>query len=160
MRRKDREVTDFHTILEIVDQCHVLRLGLSDGEYPYIVPVNFGYQVEEGKLFLYFHGARAGRKYELLSAHPVCSFEMDLPLEMVCIADKQDVTMGYKSVMGKAKALFLEGEEKRRAVDEVLMARYEKTRDFEYNRSALSRTAVVRLEVTEITGKRNLIPKG
>ncbi len=34
MRRKDREVTDFKTITEIVDRCEVMRIGLSDGDFP------------------------------------------------------------------------------------------------------------------------------
>lgn len=46
MRRKDREVTDFDTIVGIIDECDILRLGLADGDYPYIVPVNFAYTVE------------------------------------------------------------------------------------------------------------------
>ena len=34
MRRKDREVTDFETIRQIIDSCEVLRIGLSDPEDP------------------------------------------------------------------------------------------------------------------------------
>ncbi len=82
MRRTDREVTDFDKIMEIVDECDILRLGLSDGNYPYIVPVNFAYKLANDKLFFYIHGAKAGRKYELLQQNPVCSFEMDIPIRM------------------------------------------------------------------------------
>ena len=77
MRRKDREVTDFPAILEIIEHCDILRLGLADGAYPYIVPVNFAYEVRDGQLSFYIHGAMAGRKYEMLRRNPVCSFEMD-----------------------------------------------------------------------------------
>ena len=42
MRRKDRKVTEPEKIREIIAAWDVLRLGLADGEYPYIVPVNFG----------------------------------------------------------------------------------------------------------------------
>ena len=62
--------------------------------------------------------------------------------------------------MGKAEAVFLEGEEKQRAMDEVIMNRYEETRNFEYNRAAVARTAVVRLKVTEITAKANPLSGG
>lgn len=156
MRRKDREITEFEEILKIIDGCEILRLGLSDGDYPYIVPVNFAYEVIEGKLYFYIHGAMAGKKYEMLRKNPACSFEMDVSLQIECIEAKRDVTMRYKSVMGKAAALFLEGEEKLRAIDDVLMARYEVTRDFEYDRAAVAHTAVIRLAVTEITAKVNL----
>ncbi|MCD7809932.1 MAG: pyridoxamine 5'-phosphate oxidase family protein [Erysipelotrichaceae bacterium] len=67
MRRKDREVTDLDTFINIIDQCDIIRLGLSDNEYPYIVPVNFAYTVEDKQICFYIHGATAGRKYELMN---------------------------------------------------------------------------------------------
>ena len=160
MRRKDREVTDFNTIISIIDECEILRLGISDGDFPYIVPVNFAYTVDEEEVSFYIHGAMAGRKYELLSKNPCCSFEMDIPLEMDCIVEKKDVTMRYKSVMGKCKVTFLEGDEKQAAIDNIIMARYEATRDFDYNRDAVKRTAVAKLSVIEMTAKVNPVRSG
>lgn len=155
MRRWDREVTDPAAVLAIVDECEILRLGLADGAYPYIVPVNFAYRVEDGVLCFYIHGAMAGRKCTLLSENPLCSFEMDVPLGIECIPEKGDATMRYRSVMGKANVTFLTGKDRERALDEVIMARNEKTRDFPYNRTAVERTMVARLTVTEITAKAN-----
>ncbi len=160
MRRKDREVTDFDEILRIVDACEIVRLGLADGDYPYIVPVNFAYTVQDGQLFLYIHGAMAGRKYEMLSKNPVCSFEMDIPICMDCLVEQKDVTMRYQSVMGHAEVTFLDGDERQRAIDDVIMARHEETKDFVYNQSAVARTAVARLKVTELTAKANPVNGG
>ena len=160
MRRKDREITDFNTIVGIIDECEIIRLGLADGDFPYIVPVNFAYTVEGEELAFYIHGAMAGRKYELLSQNPICSFEMDIPLGIDCIEEEGDATMRYKSVMGKCRAEFLEGDAKQRAIDEVIMARYEETRNFAYNRDVVPRTAVVKLNVIEITAKSNPISGG
>ena len=42
MRRHDREITDKNEILEIMDRCDVCRLAFNDGDYPYILPLNFG----------------------------------------------------------------------------------------------------------------------
>lgn len=160
MRRKDREVTDINKIIEVIDECDILRIGMADGNFPYIVPVNFAYKVEGDEICFYIHGAMAGRKYELLSNNPFCSFEMDIPLEMDCIEELKDVTMRYKSVMGTASVEFLEGEEKQRAIDDIIMARYEATRNFDYNKSAVARTAVAKLKVIDITGKINTIRGG
>lgn len=157
MRRKDREVKEFGEIVKIIEECEIVRLGLADGDYPYIVPVNFAYQISGETVFLYIHGAMAGRKYELLQKNPVCSFEMDVPMGLDCIYEKKDVTMRYKCVMGKARVEFLEGEEKQAAVDDIIMARYEETKHFEYNRKVLARTAVAKLIVTEMTAKVNPI---
>ena len=160
MRRKDREVTDFDTIVSIIDECQIIRLGLADGDFPYIVPVNFAYTVDGDEINFYIHGAMAGKKYEMLTQNPYCSFEMDIPLEMDCIVEKKDVTMRYKSVMGKCKVEFLEDDEKQSAIDNVIMARYEETKSFDYNRETVKRTAVAKLTVIEITAKVNPVRGG
>jgi len=64
--------------------------------------------------------------------------------------------MRYQSVMGRATAEFLEGEARQHAIDDIIMARNEETRHFEYNQAAVARTAVVKLTVTELTAKANL----
>lgn len=160
MRRRDRQVTDRQRIRQIIEACQILRLGLADGEYPYIVPVNFAYEIQGEQLFLYIHGAMAGRKYALLRQHPACSFEMDTPLQLECLPEKGDVTMRYRSVMGTAIAEPLEGAEKQDSIDRVIMARYPATRDFAYNRAAVARTAVFRLRVTALSAKENLPASG
>lgn len=156
MRRKDREVTDSEKILEIVDECEIVRLGLADGDVPYIVPVNFAWRMEEGRLELYIHGAKAGRKYELMRKNGRCSFEMDVPVALECIPERGDVTMRYKCVMGTADINFLEGEEKQYALDQIIMARHEETKNFPYQKSLVKATAVARLRVTELSAKANL----
>ena len=62
MRRKDREVTDFKTILAIIDECDIIRIGLADGDFPYIVPLNFAYAVHGNQIDFFVHGDMAGRK--------------------------------------------------------------------------------------------------
>lgn len=160
MRRLDREVTDFETIVRIIDECDIIRIGLADTDVPYIVPLNFAYTVSGKQIEFYVHGAMAGRKYELMNRNKRCSFEMDIPLEMDCIAEKKDVTMRYKCVMGIADITFLEGEEKINAIDNIIMDRYEKTRNFDYNRKKVEVTAVAKLTVTELTAKVNPIAGG
>lgn len=156
MRRKDREVTDLKTVTEIIDACPVIRLGLADGDFPYVVPLNFAYTVSpEGQIAFYVHGAMAGRKYELMRKNRRCSFEMDVPLGMECMAERGSVTMRYRCVMGTAEIDFLEGREKQEAVDKIFMARYELTRGFAYDKKLLERTAVARLTVTGLSAKQN-----
>lgn len=160
MRRRDREVTDFETILGIINECDIIRIGLADGEFPYIVPLNFAYTVLEKQIEFYVHGAMAGRKFELMNKNKKCSFEMDIPLEMDCMFEKKDVTMRYKSVMGTADITFLEEEEKQNAIDNIIMNRYKETRNFDYNRKMVAVTAVAKLTVTNLTAKSNPVGGG
>lgn len=156
MRRKDREITDPAVVARIMDRCEILRIGLLDGDCPYIVPLNFAYTFTDGQFAFYVYGACAGRKYELMRRNGRCSFEMDVPLGMAVTEDKQNVTERYMSVMGTARIEFLEDAEKQWAMENVLLARRELTRGFSYDRSALSRCAVAKLAVLEWTARANL----
>lgn len=65
-RRSDREVTDANEILGIIDKCDVVCIAINDNTYPYIIPVNFGYEFNNGKLTLFFHSSTDGRKHKII----------------------------------------------------------------------------------------------
>ena len=53
MRRSDKEITEFAEKLKVLDRCDVIRLGMVDDGKAYVVPVNFGYNVENGQISIY-----------------------------------------------------------------------------------------------------------
>lgn len=67
MRRSDREITDFQELITVMRGCDVCRLALHDEPYPYILPLNFGLEVDGEAVRLYFHGANTGTKYDLIA---------------------------------------------------------------------------------------------
>ena len=70
MRRSDREITDEKKIAEILDTAKILHLGMVDGDRPYVLPLHYGYEFRDGALVFYMHGAKEGRKLEILRASP------------------------------------------------------------------------------------------
>ena len=73
MRRKDREVTSIDEIRQILDKAKILHLGLYDDEYPYIVPMHYGYVYQNDSIIFYLHGAKEGHKMDLINRNPkVC----------------------------------------------------------------------------------------
>ena len=75
MRRADREIQSFEEMVDVISRCDVCRLGLHDGDYPYILPLNFGAKIETEAqtVTLYFHSALEGHKIELIrkkTMHP------------------------------------------------------------------------------------------
>jgi nitroimidazol reductase NimA-like FMN-containing flavoprotein (pyridoxamine 5'-phosphate oxidase superfamily) len=62
MRRKDKEITNIEDKINIIDQCKVCRLGLSENNKPYIIPLNYGYSFENNMLTLFFHSAKEERR--------------------------------------------------------------------------------------------------
>ena len=156
MRRKDREVTDFNKIVSFIDKCEILRIGLSDGDFPYIVPVNFSYEIlEENKINFYIHGATAGRKFELMKKKGLCSFEMDTPLKMDFLYKEKDITMRYECVMGTAEIEFISDDEKENIMQDKILSRTKELSEFQWNKNALKKCALAKLSVIDISAKEN-----
>ena len=64
MRRSDRELKDMADIVAIAKRETVCTVAFHDESCPYLIPLNYGAEVEEGKLVLYFHGAKEGTKID------------------------------------------------------------------------------------------------
>lgn len=154
MRRTDREIKGFDEIVNVIKKCDVCRLGFHDGEYPYILPLNFGMQIEDGKIVLYFHGATEGKKYDLIAKNNRASFEMDCSHRLVMDNEEKSCTMEYESVIGHGTVEILSPEEKEEALY-ILMKHYHQE-NFEFNKDVMPVTTVFKLTVEECTGKRRM----
>ena len=151
MRRNDREIKDLNEIIKVMEKCDTCRLALNDEEYPYILPLNFGMEVNDDKITLYFHGAAEGKKYELIGKDNRASFEMDCSHRLVTDIEKGSCTMEYESVIGRGTIEILSEEEKYNALC-ILMKHYHKE-DFPFNKNVMAQTTVMKLTVENVTGK-------
>lgn len=113
MRRKDREITDICAILELVSECKVCRLAMTDGGVPYIVPLNYGYEYADGALTFYFHSAKEGRKLEILKKNPTVCLELDGRGELVEAANPCAYGYTFASVIGTGNVEFIEYTEEK-----------------------------------------------
>lgn len=121
MRRNDREVTDPAEKLEILKECKVCRLALHREPAPYIVPMNFGFSLEDGRLTLYFHCAGEGLKLTLLGQNPNATFEMDCGGQLVQAPVPCGYGYRYASLMGSGTVRVLQShQEKARALGAIM----------------------------------------
>lgn len=153
MRRSDREIKDRDAMIQIMEKCDVCRLALNGDGYPYILPLNFGMEIENGGIVLYFHGAAEGTKYDLIAKDSRASFEMDCSHRLV-VEQKKDgcsCTMEYESVIGRGRIEILSDEKKHKALC-ALMKHYHKE-EYCFSEAVASQTKVFRLVVSELTGK-------
>ena len=153
MRQKNREITELNEIVEVMRSCDVCRLALNDDGYPYIVPLNFGLEVIDGTIKLYFHSALEGYKLDLIKKDNRASFEMDCKHQLQYFEEKGYCTMAYESVVGRGRIRILDEEEKMDALKKI-MSQYHKDKEAYFNPAAISRTMVYVLTVEKITGKR------
>jgi len=113
MTKRELQVTDPHQIQAILDTAKVLHLGLAVDNEPYVVPLNYGYTMEDGRLTLYLHGANQGKKLDMIRTNPRVFFELDcdrVPFEgqVPC-----QYGMVYSSVMGRGTAQIVEDVEEK-----------------------------------------------
>lgn len=156
MRRSDREITDFDQLLDVMRSCNVCRLALNDEDgFPYVIPLNFGLQVEGSQVRLVFHSALQGRKLELMARDPRAAFEMDADHVLQYFPEKGYCTMAYASVVGKGRLRMLDESQKLDAL-QAIMDQCHPGQDAGFSTKAMDRTAVYCLDVESLTGKRKL----
>ena len=127
---------------------------------------NFGYVLEEAgdskKLSVYFHCAPEGKKLDTIKENPNVCFSAESLAE--ADGDKEKActqTCYYESVITFGKAQILTDSDGRTKGFDAIMFHHgfklpAGIKTIAYNAMELARTAVVKIEVEEITGKRHL----
>lgn len=155
MRRAEREITDLKEKLKILDACTEIRLGFSADIFPYIVPMNFGFEEKDGRIILYFHGAREGRKAELIKKEPMAAFEADRVLGIVSSETACGYSMKYESVIGGGKITVIENKEQKIYALKKIMEHYTHRQWTEFSPHAVEKAFVFKLTADELTAKGN-----
>ena len=153
MRRAEREITDSKRIEAFIAQEQIIRVAFQDNEDIYIVPVNYGYTCTDGQYTFYFHGAKAGRKFELSKKNRKVGFEIDgrykvLEAEMAC-----DFSAAFQSVIGTGRLCLVEDVDEKREGLNILMRQIANKKEWDYDEKMLEAVAVFRLDVEKLTCK-------
>jgi nitroimidazol reductase NimA-like FMN-containing flavoprotein (pyridoxamine 5'-phosphate oxidase superfamily) len=150
MIRKEREIKDKAEIESVIQKAQICRVAMTDEEYPYIVPLCFGYEENA----LYFHSAAMGKKLDLLKKNNKVCFEFDADTEIKKAEKACQWGMRYKSVIGYGEAFFVEDAEQKRRAFDIIMQHYAASPPFDYPETALRKTVIIRIDIREITGKQ------
>jgi len=150
MRRKDREMTDRAEMDDVLRAGKVMRLALADGDMPFLVPVFYAYDGES----LFFHSARKGSKIDILKRNPKVCFEVSLDHGIIESDAACDFEARHRTVIGFGQAQFVDDEAQKAAALDRIVARFTDKR-FEYPAANLKATAVVRIAISSIKGKRH-----
>ena len=158
MTRRERQITDETQIMDILDKGKVLHLGLAVDNEPYVVPMNYGYIKEDGKLVIYLHSAVRGKKLDMIRTNPKVFFEIDCDLlpfesELPC-----QYGISYSSVMGKGTARIVEDVEEKKQAMSILM-KTQTGKEFTFEDRLVSIVAVIRIDVDAYTAKHRPVPE-
>lgn len=153
MRRQKQEITDRLEIDSILTTAKIVRIAFHDGAEPYVIPFNYGYSDKK----IYIHCALEGRKLDIIRKNPLVAFEAtadDGPRnnnpETPCAYG-----YSYKCAAGTGNAFVVSDEWERIRGLNVLMKQQAGLSNPVYEPEKLAKTAVVRVDILKVTGKRS-----
>ena len=153
MRRKDKEIVNNKKIEEIIKASHCCRIGFNDSGEVYIVPLNFGYKIVDDQYIFYFHGAKKGRKMDLIKQNPKVGFELDTKYTLTPAEEAYDYSAEYQSVIGTGIISLIEGiDAKKEALLEIMKHNTGKE-EWTFPEKILEATAVFKVEVKKLSAK-------
>ena len=158
MTKRERQVTDEAQIRQILDAAKVLHLGLAVDNMPYVVPMNYGYTMENGHLVLFLHSALQGKKLDMIRQNPNVFFALDCDREPFEGEKPCQYGLAYASVMGCGTARIVEDVAEKEEAMSVLM-KTQSGKDFTFNERLVSIVAVIRIDVAEYTAKKRPLPE-
>ncbi len=156
--RREKAVNDIAEIRRILDTAQVIHIGMVDNGEPYVVPMNYGYTMQEEKLTIYLHGANTGKKIDILRENPKVFFEL------VCdtVSFEGDIAcqygMAYASIMGKGVATLVEDVEEKKYGLSVLM-KTQTGKDFTFTDRMVGIVQIIRIDVEKYTAKHRPMPQ-
>ncbi|OIK11700.1 pyridoxamine 5'-phosphate oxidase family protein [Bacillus sp. MUM 13] len=139
-------------------------LGLFDGVYPYVVPMNFIWH--EGAA--YFHGADEGKKIDIMKHNNRASLTVSESFGTIADPVPARTDTAYMSVMIFGEIIFLQDLEEATAVMQHMLNKYvpgyyetplQKSHVDKYRSSLGSKTVIYKLLPQNITAKENPMNK-
>ncbi len=163
MRRTDLEVTDRRHMQDILEACPLVHLGLSDGSEPYVIPMNFGVEMDDQTCVFYFHCAREGRKLDIMAKNPRVCVEATIytprnasnraePDQAGETGQKGHHGLRYQCVLATGTAFVLEDEAERRVALSALR-RHNGRPDREDSAERLARLCLFKVVADTLTCK-------
>lgn len=156
MRRANKEVKSWNEIVDIIRRSETIRLGIHSHPFPYVVPLSFGFEENDGTICIYVHGAAEGFKHMLLKENNYVCVEADILYRYVQSEAKSGsvLTADYESVIGFGVAELVFGDEAKKGLD--LICSHCGYDGFECNAAVLSHMNIYKIVLQTITGKRRL----
>lgn len=156
MRRADREVKEFNEITGILSRADTIRLGISGADYPYVVPLSFGFEAAGQNITIYIHGAKEGLKHGLIEKDNRVCVEASIFHKFTEVPGHKAITTEYESFIGFGRAEIAGGAEALKGLD--LICRHAGFNGFEFGgEKVLDVVRVYKITIDRFTGKRRFV---
>jgi nitroimidazol reductase NimA-like FMN-containing flavoprotein (pyridoxamine 5'-phosphate oxidase superfamily) len=173
MRRSDRMITDPVRMDAMLSKSKVCRIAFAVHDEPYLVPLSFGAADQIGdtmefnesrRCFLargqracriYLHTAQSGRKLDMARVQPRVCIEIEGRTEILPSETSCKWSVEYESVIGYGNLVEIKDPDEKRAGLECIMRQHGAAGDIEFPQGMVERTGVLRLDLSELSGKTN-----
>lgn len=158
MRIGERAIESKDGQKAILEHCRVCSLAFSGDEYPYVIPLNYGFVWNEDQEtpVLYFHGAPVGTKIEHMERDNRVAFCVQNEKEIKILEPACRSTMIYESVCGTGRlSRVADPGEKGEALTRIMQQYDPEGGPYEFAPEVAARTTVLCLRVETLTGKSN-----
>ena len=149
MRRLDKQITDESIINEIISKSLICRIAFFDKEYPYVVPMNYGYHENS----LYFHCATEGKKIDLIRKNNKVGFEIVHKHELIKKKLSCGWTTEYRSILGTGKIDVLTGYNEKKMGLDIIMKQHGREENT-YSESAVEKVVILKLSIKSLSAKQ------
>jgi len=134
---------------EIINQAKVCFLALSENGKPYNVPMNFGY--EPG--YFYLHTGPGGKKLEVIKQNKYASIAISIDEKLHFRNENMacSYSMLYKSVVADGEIEFIEENEEKARILNIIMKQYTRKDNYVYGQPSLDNVIVFKLKINQIS---------
>ena len=146
----EREITEIGAIDEIMKKADLCRIALIDNMgYPYIIPMFFGYSLDEGALELYFRCEEKGKKFDLLKLNNNAGFEIENIGEFIPSDNPAEFTAEYQCITGAGVIESVTGIEKITGLNLIMKKYIQPEHEHNISEQTLNSLAVLKLTASE-----------
>ena len=153
MTGTEREITDINEIEDVLRSARVCRIALIDGEYPYIVPMCFGYNLTGERLEIYFRCKEKGKKMDLIRSNKKAAFEIDKLHDIIRTDHSLGFAAHYHSIAGIGTIEIVTGIDKITGITLLTKKYLDGESENKFSEQTLNDCAILKLTADELCCK-------
>ena len=145
-----KDIIELDKLEEIISKCKICRVGMVDGDEPYVLAMNFGYEDQT----VWLHCAKEGKKIEVLKRNNKVCLEFDADHKLFARHEHVACSwrFAYRSVLIHRNAIFVDDYDEKIKGLNIFMRNYS-DKAFEYSKPSVNNIFIIKVPIESITGR-------
>ena len=145
-----KDIVDLDKLEELIKKCKICRVGMVDGDDPYVLAMNFGYEDQA----VWLHCAKEGKKIDILKRNNKVCLQFDTDHKFFSRHEHVACSwrMAYRSVLIHGHAIIIDEYDEKIKALKVFMKNYS-DKEFEFSKPSVDNILIIKVPVESITGR-------